>query len=207
MINARTVTRIIHTALIVMLLSSVTTVFGQTKTNLIHDFSFEKPVVASGTFQEFSTGEMFKQWLVVGDLGRVAVVSGTFTQNGFTFPAKIGAQWLDLTGADSKTATGVSQTISTIPGASYTLTFYVGNVYDPHGIFGVSSTVNVQVDGQQVFKATNSRGRGETSMIWQRFTTTISATNATTTIAFINGDPPNDDHNGLDGIDLVLNAD
>jgi hypothetical protein len=174
--------------------------------NLIRNGSFESPVVPIGSYEGFSTGQTFSHWSVVGDSGNVAVVSGTFTQNGFTFPAKAGKQWLDLTGT-SNSATGVAQTVATTPGAAYTLVFFIGNVYDPGGIFGVSSTVNVLVNGTQVFSGTNSRGKGKTTMVWQKFMTTITATSAQTTISFINGDPSNDTLNGLDAISLVPQAD
>jgi hypothetical protein len=83
----------------------------------------------------------------------------------------------------------------------------VGNVDDPGGLFGVTSTVNVMVNGVQVFTATNSKGAGQAKQVWRKFTTTITATSAHTTIAFINGDPSNDTDNGLDAISLVPQAD
>jgi fatty acid-binding protein DegV len=79
----------------------------------------------------------------------------------------------------------------------------VGNVYDPQGIFGVSSTVIVRVNGKQVYKATNSRGKGKATQVWEKFVTTITATSSKTTIAFINDDPSNDTENGLDAITVV----
>jgi hypothetical protein len=187
-----------------MILCSVTAAFCQT--NLIKNCSFERPVVPSGSYQTFSTGEAFPHWKVVGDPGNVAVVSDTYREQRFTFPAKAGVQFLDLTGT-SNTATGVAQTVATTPNSAYTLTFFVGNINDPRRIDGVSSTVNVWVDGQQVYKATNSWGKGKTSLVWQKFTTTITATSSKTTIAFINGDPPNDNVNGLDKISLVPQGD
>jgi hypothetical protein len=66
--------------------------------------------------------------------------------------------------------------------------------------------VNVWVDGQQVYTATNSRGKGRTAVNWQQFATTIVATSSQTTIAFINGDPPSDNANCLDGIAMVLQS-
>jgi hypothetical protein len=173
--------------------------------NLVRNGSFETPVAVTGSYLVFSTGDTFTGWKVVGATGNVGIVSGTFQQDGFTFPAAKGSQWLDLTGV-SNTATGVQQTVATTAGTAYTLTFYIGNVDDPGGIFGTTSTVNVVVNGKQVFTATNSRGAGQTKMVWQKFTTTITAKSAHTTIAFINGDPPSDTNNGLDAISLVAQA-
>jgi len=174
--------------------------------NLIKNGSFEKPVVTAGGYEQFSTGDTFNGWKVVGATGNVAIASGAFEQGGFTFPAAGGSQWLDLTG-NSNTATGVAQTVATTVGTAYTLTFYIGNVDDPGGVWGTTSKVNVFVDGTQVYAATNSRGAGQTKLVWQKFSTTITATSAHTTIAFMNGDPPTDNSNGLDLISLVEEAD
>ena len=67
-------------------------------------------------------------------------------------------QWLDLTGGTSNQQVGVAQSVKTRPGASYRLSFAVGNVVDPAGVFGTSSTVNVLVNGYKVLAATNKRG-------------------------------------------------
>ncbi len=170
--------------------------------NLVKNGSFETPIVPVGSYQTFAKGQGFSGWEVVGAAGNAAIVSGKFTADGFTFPAEAGKQWLDLTGV-SNTRTGVAQTIATTPGTAYTLTFWVGNVYDPNGIWGVKSTVIVKVNGEQVFKATNSRGKGKKTQVWEKFVTTITATSSKTTISFINGDPPNDNSNGLDAITVV----
>jgi hypothetical protein len=187
-------------AAVVAGLAAPTTAWAAT-TNLIHNGGFEKPVVPAGGFQAFSTGQTFTQWTVMGASGNVAIVSGTFTQNGFKFPAKSGKQWLDLTGT-SNTATGVSQAVATTPNATYTLRFSVGNVYDPTGIFGTKSAVNVFLNGTHVLKATNALHATPTQA-WKSFTLHFKATSATTTIAFVNGDPPNDTNNGLDAISLT----
>ena len=159
--------------------------------------SFEHPTVPAGGFTVFSSGTTFSHWKVVGSSGNVAEVSGTFTQNGFTFPAGCGMQWLDLTGT-TNTPTGVQQVLATTPGTAYTLSFKVGNVVNPNGIFGTSSTVDVLINGNQVLAATNSRGTGQTKLVWKLFTLGFTAQGSTTTLAFINGDPASDTNNGLD---------
>jgi hypothetical protein len=171
--------------------------------SLIKNGSFEKPAVPSGSFTSFSTGQNFDHWTVVGASGSVAIFSGTYAESGFTFPGKKGEQWLDLTGAGSNSATGVAQTISTTPGGSYLLTFFVGNIDNPGGMLGTQSIVKVLVNGSQVFSATNKKGQGTTAQAWKKFSTTITAPSASTTIAFINGDPHSDGDNGLDAVSLV----
>ncbi len=170
--------------------------------NLIKNGGFEKPVVPVGGFQDFATGQSFTGWTVSGATGRVSVVSGTFQSQGFTFNAKAGAQWIDLTGDGSKTATGVAQSLATTPGTSYQLTFWVGNVNDPGGPFGVSSTVKVFVNGALKLTAVNSLHPTNHEVAWKKFTLTIKATSGSTRISFINGDPSTDDANGLDAVQL-----
>jgi hypothetical protein len=171
-------------------------------TNLIKNGGFEKPVVPAGSFEDFATGQSFAGWKVTGATGRVSVVSGTFQSGGFTINAEAGAQWIDLTGDGSKTATGVVQSVVTTPGTSYQLTFWVGNVNDPGGSFGVSSTVKVFVSGALKLTAVNSLHPTNHKQAWKKFTLTIKATSASTHISFINGDPSTDDSNGLDAVQL-----
>lgn len=171
-------------------------------TNLLKNGSFEKPVVPPGSFQDFATGQSFTGWTVVGAAGRVSIVSSTFQSQGFTFNAKAGAQWIDLTGDGSKTATGVAQSAATTPGTSYQLTFWVGNVNDPGGTFGASSTVKVLVNGVLKLTAVNSLHPTNHKQAWKEFTLTIQATSSHTKISFINGDPSTDDSNGLDAVQL-----
>jgi hypothetical protein len=170
-------------------------------TNLIKDGSFEKPAVPVGSFELFSLGQTFDGWKVVGARGNVAPVSGKYRGDGITFNAKVGAQWMDLTGL-SNTRTGIAQSFATKPGTKYHLTFWVGNVYDPGGIFGVRSTVKVYVNNILKLTATNSTRPSGRTQAWKKFTLTIKATSGHTTISFINGDPASDDSNGLDAIQL-----
>ncbi len=171
-------------------------------TNLVRNGGFEQPVVPAGSFQSFATGQSFTGWKVAGATGAVSVVSGTFQSQGFTFNAKAGAQWIDLTGPGSKTATGVAQSVATTAGTSYQLTFWVGNINDPGGIFGVSSTVKVFVNGALKLTAVNSLHPTNHHQAWKEFTLTIKAASSHTRISFINGDPSTDDSNGLDAVHL-----
>jgi hypothetical protein len=170
--------------------------------NLVNNGGFEKPVVTAGSFQNFATGQSFTGWKVVGATGAVSVVSGTFQSQGFTFNAEAGAQWIDLTGPGGKTATGVAQSVATTPGTAYQLTFWVGNVNDPGGSFGVSSTVKVFVNGALKLTAVNSLHPTNHKQGWKEFTLTVKATSSHTRISFINGDPSTDDSNGLDAVQL-----
>jgi hypothetical protein len=169
--------------------------------NLIKDGGFETPPTPQGSFVEYGTGQSFGPWTVVGASGNVATVSSGFSQNGFVFGAKKGTAWLDLTGV-SNTATGVAQTVKTVAGQAYELTFWVGNVYDPNGIFGTTSTVNVYAGSTLLLSAVNSK-KGSSKQVWQEFSVEFTATASKTVLSFINGDPSNDTNNGLDVVTLV----
>jgi len=166
--------------------------------NLITNGSFETPIVPVGGFTNFLAGSSFSGWTVVGPSGTdVSIVSGSYVSNGATFPAESGVQWLDLTGYLSNNVEGVQQSAPTIPGHTYQLTYYVGNVTAPG--YGVASTVNISIDGVPTFSDTNSM-ISPTLLVWQQFTHTFTATGTTTVLDFLNGDPPNDNSNGIDNV-------
>lgn len=172
-------------------------------TNLIVNGSFEEPVVPKGSYATFRTGQSFPGWQVTGASGSVSPISGDYAQAGLRWNAQSGAQWLDMTGPSASSGTGVQQSVSTQPGATYTLVFYVGNVVA--GGFGNSSSIEVMVDGKSLGTVRNdSSMAGQQS--WQRFQMPVTAATATTTIAFINRDPRNDNSNGLDNVSLTSAA-
>jgi hypothetical protein len=170
-------------------------------TNLIENGGFETPDVPVGSFTLFSPGQAFTGWKVVGTGGNVGIVSDKYLGDGITFNAQAGTQWMDLTGL-SNTPTGIARSIATTPGTEYHLTFWVGNVYDPGGIFGTSSTVKVYVNGSMQLIATNSLQPPNHTQAWKEFALTIKATSSSTTISFINGDPSTDNSDGLDAVQL-----
>ena len=172
--------------------------------NLITNGSFETPVVPAGGFTNYLTGStLITGWTVVGP--EASIVSGTFSQGCCTFPAEDGSQWLDLTGDGSNAVEGVQQTVATSPGTQYTLSFWVGNVYDPAGIFGTTSTVDVRLGGNTgtLLGAFTNSNTTTGTQTWEQFTTTFTATGSSTTIDFLNADPVTDNSNGLDNISLT----
>jgi hypothetical protein len=178
--------------------------FIPAQANLLTNGSFETPVVAVGGFLNFLSGSTgITGWTVVGP--EASIVSGTFTSECCTFPAEDGVQWLDLTGDVSNAVEGVQQTVATTPGTQYSLSFWVGNIFDPGGIYGTTSTVRVflgGLGGTLIDTATNSSTTRGTQ-IWEQFNTSFTATGTSTTIAFINGDPITDNSNGLDNVVLL----
>lgn len=170
--------------------------------NLIDDGSFETPVAPAGGLNRYQAGQKLGAWTVVG-AGVVDLLGYKFQYGGYTFTAFSGKQQLDLTG-DTDNVTGVQQTVATTAGHVYTLSFYVGNVNDPGGGLGVSSTVDVLVNGKHQFTATNSKSHKMATPDWEKFTYKLKATGAQTTLAFMNGDPSNDTYNGIDEVALTL---
>lgn len=171
--------------------------------NLLANGSFETPVGPIGGFTVFSVGSSaLTGWTVFGPAGKhVAITSGTFSQNGVSFPAQDGTQWLDLTGFNDNSTEGVSQAIATTVGHLYQLSLFVGNTTGG-GIFGTTSIVNVLLNGVQTFADVNSTVSAATQN-WQQFTHTFIATGTSTTLGFQNGDPASDNDNGLDNVVLV----
>jgi Protein of unknown function (DUF642)/PEP-CTERM motif len=170
---------------------------SHTHANLLVNGSFETPVVTVGSFSNFFSGSTaITGWTVFGPA--VSIVSGSFSPPPFSFPAQDGVQWLDLTGPTSGPIEGVNQTVTTTPGQTYNLSFYVGNIVG--GVFGTTSTVGVLINGSQIATETNSNPG--TTLTWKLFTVPFTAASASTVIGFENLDT--DDSDGLDNISLDL---
>ena len=167
---------------------------------------FLVPVPKPGSFALADTGERYGNWRVVGQPGSVAWTSGTYTHAGLSFPAQ-GTNatarrnpWVNLA-AISRTATGiVHNPVATNVGQSYTLGFYVGNIVDLSGVYGSTSTVLVYQNSIFLGSFTNSDGAGTNAENWKYFSITFNATDPNTTVAFINGDGPNDLNCGIDNV-------
>ena len=189
-------------AVAVMAVAFAVSVLRANAVPLISNGSFETPTVPAGSFTSYSVGSaLLTGWNVIGPADTVvSVVSGTFSQNGVTFQAQDGIQWLDLTGVNSNSTEGVSQSLATTAGDVYQLSFYVGNTTGG-SIFGSTSTVNVSINGTPTFSDTNSTTNA-TGLSWELFTHTFIASTMTT-LAFLNGDPGADNSNGLDNVALT----
>jgi len=173
--------------------------------SLVTNGGFEQPVVAHGRYQTFATGQSFAGWQVIGAArGNVAPISGSYRSAGITFGSHGGAQWLDMTGL-TNSATGVQQTVRTQAGARYVLTFFLGNVSNPRGIFGTTSAIEVLVDGKSAGVFRND-GAIPGAQHWRERTVPIIAAGSTTRIAFINRDAASDNSCGLDDVSLVPSA-
>jgi hypothetical protein len=183
--------------------------FVPAEASLITNGSFESPVVPVGGFTDFASGSiLIPGWTVVGAAGGVSIISGAFSQECCTFPAEDGSQWLDLTGDDTNSTEGVEQTVATTVGTQYALSFWVGNIFDPGGIFGTTSTVNVRLGGLggTLLGAFTNASTTTGTQVWKQFTISFTATGSSTTLDFLNADPPSDNSNGLDNVLLTPGA-
>jgi hypothetical protein len=182
---------------------------GATALGFFQDGEFLRPHPRSGTMLLIDSGERYGTWRVVGASGNVAWVNGAYTHHGFNFLAQGSGNaptanaWVNLAGI-SQSATGIAHApVQTVRGAAYNLSFWVGNLYDPHGVYGTASTVAVYQNSQFLGKFTNSQGKGSVNETWQYFSTSFVADANFTVVSFINGDPPGDLNCGIDSIDLT----
>jgi len=137
--------------------------------------------------------------------GNVALTSTTDMNGSFRFDARSGQGFMDLTGnCDCGAASGVAQTVPTVPGNTYQLTFWVGNAYIPSQ--GTTSTINVYLGSSLLFSAENIRGASLDHQVWQKFSTAFVASGTSAVLSFINGDPDGDLMNGLDDVQLTETA-
>lgn len=166
--------------------------------------TFLNPVPDPGGFALVDTGERYGEWRVVGQAGNVSWISGSYQHDGFQFPGPDGVDstWVNLA-AISRTATGIVHApVPTTVGAAYTLTFSVGNLVDSSGYYGSSSTVKVYENSTLLETVTNSDGAGNSRETWKSFSITFNADAPFTSIAFINGDGPNDMNCGVGDTDF-----
>jgi len=163
--------------------------------------SFEVPVVPIGSFTNYPGGSTaINGWTVVGiDVG---VINGTFMSSGITFQAQDGNQWIDLTGFNTNSPlNGVTQSVPTLIGTQYLLSFYVGSATD--GTFFFPATVDLSIDGGSRMSFLNPNA--PTDMLdWMLFTVPFTAQNSMTTLTFFNGSDSINRSTALDNISLAV---
>lgn len=167
---------------------------------VIANGSFESPDVAVGTFDTFGNASTaITGWVVVGF--DATVVSGPFPALPMIFQAQDGNQFLDLTGPGTNSSTnGVVQSVATIPGQLYSLSFHVGSGTD-FSTFA-ASTVDLSIDGGARVGYTNPNIPA-THLDWQQFVVEFTATGLVTDIAFYNGSGAGNHLSGLDNVAIT----
>lgn len=170
---------------------------------LIVNGSFESPDIA--TILTVPVGGSIDGWAVVGiPGGSVHLVSSAYTEGGGTllFTAQDGDQFVDLTGPANQGRNGVQQTVTTVPGTAYTLTFWVGNQDDTEDVYALASVISLSIDDMLVGFFGHDDDTPN-NITWRQFSHSFVATEASTTITFFNETPPADNLAGLDNVALV----
>ena len=182
-----------------LVVCSAVSLAGAVNAASITNGDFETPVVTNGSFDVYAVGGSFTGWNVIGIPGNnVAIIDGVNFAGG-SVHAESGNQELDLTGTTGGIGSaGIQQTIATVSGQFYQLSFWVGTT--PIANSG-TSTVLVQINGGPLVPFTNATP-AITNSVWQQFSTIFQASSTSTTLAFINGDCC-DSSNGLDNITIA----
>ena len=181
--------------------------------NLIINGDFEAaPAPANGTFNQlFGGSTALPGWTVTG--ADVLVIDKNYVEGGtLVFNANSPNVAVDLTGAgNTSPLDGIFQNVTTtLAGQLYSLSFYVGNaapIGGNGGVYVLPSTVNLSINGGAAQSFTNSStvgtSPGGNGINFKLFTTSFTATGASTLIAFSNGTPVGDNYAGLDDVSLT----
>lgn len=153
---------------------------------------FEAPPPPAGSFNLYNPGQTIGAFTVFGAAGsNVAVISNTFNDPAGRNNSHTGDAHLDLTGSvdNGGGQQGVVQSVATIQGQAYTLSFYIGHRYDDGAptIIGVSTTgaMGAYTD----FTNSDRSGTSAASISYRLFSLTFVAAGSTTQIAFRDNQP------------------
>ncbi|WP_337174532.1 DUF642 domain-containing protein [Paludisphaera sp.] len=189
---------------------------GARAANLIQNGGFEDPTVGGGSYQTIGVGSgALPFWTIVGNPGNnVDLVQTAYSEdppNGVSpFNAYEGLNSLDLTGnGNVGTAVGIQQSVATVVGRQYTLSFFVGRATPREGYTGFhaydgDATVDLSLDGGVTRLSFTNSNSTPGQIDWQAFSHTFTAIDTTTLISFYNGTPliPPANFAGLDDVRL-----
>jgi hypothetical protein len=179
---------------------SVALLAGSAHANLISNGSFEDASAGSslptGNGSQLPSGSTdIADWTVLGGPGFDGV-AWLPNDNGYGVSTLFGNLFLDLTGYDDQTPYfGVSQTISTVAGQNYTLTFDLGVDQSDSRYDGPISVTASAGSTSQVLGPYDPPGAGNQ---WGAFTLNFTANSASTLIS-IQGEQ-GDQYIGLDNV-------
>jgi hypothetical protein len=170
--------------------------------NLIVNGSFETPPVPAGGTTIYGAGSTsITGWTVVGaGADSVALVSTSFQQSGVTFNAQNGQQWIDLAGNTSNSqSSGVTQSIPTVPGGLYEVSFYVGSADDNVNNFFFPATIDLSINGGPRTHYTNPIAPPD-HLDWKQFIVPFVAVGSSTNLTFYNGGASNNFLSAFDNV-------
>jgi len=172
--------------------------------NLIVNGDFETAALNPGGFVLAGDGADLAGWRVVGPArNAVALFDTDRTEPNIRFEAQSGRTSLDITGGGNTGLTsGVTQTVDTVAGQVYRLSFWVGNADGSgNGNYTRPSTVRLQINEGALQAFTNAEVSFH-EVNWVRESFTFTANNEHTVISFFNGTPAGDAYAGLDNVSL-----
>ena len=172
---------------------------------------FETPALVGTTFQSFAPGSSIGAWTVVGNAGTsVTLLTTTYSEpgNGMNaFQSQEGVQSLDITGPGNLgTTAGVQQSITTVSGQAYTLSFFVGKAQSSTGssFYSDPTILDLSINGGARTSFTNINAGNSGFLNWTKFTFDFTATGTSTSVAFFNGTASaNENEVGLDGVAIA----
>ncbi len=200
--------------------------------NILINGSFETPIVPPdshcGPFADCigfrnGVGDSIGGWLVIGTsgldsggnpipgapspvmlLGYNYVEPNEATGAVLNFHPQDGLQSVDLTGEGNQGPTnGIKQSVATVPGSVYDLSFWVGHQYSQApGYLNGPGIVALYIDGQ-FFGDFASTGDTVNDITWQQFNFAFTAATDSTVIAFLNDTPIGNNLAGLDDVSLT----
>jgi len=187
--------------------------------NLLVNGSFEEPTVPGtstcGPYSNclgFNVGDDIAGWTVIGKGGAPGAAVVMSLGSNYTEPDNSGNnailhfypahgfQALDLTGEGNQGLTnGIKQSVTTIAGNPYQLSFFVGHQYDQAPGYAGPASVVLYIDGIEIETLTNPNDTAE-NINWMQFIYDFTAPTNFTTIAFLNGTPLGNNYAGLDNV-------
>jgi len=150
-----------------VLAAAVALVPASARANLIVNGGFESPDIPTGTFAVFGA---ISGWTTFSG-------SGIEIQDHVAGSPFEGAQHVEM---DSYDNSGMFQTFSTVPGASYTFSFE----YSPRPGVGPDSNP-IEVFWNSAIDIVNGSGIGNADTVWGLHSYTVTAAGPTTTVAFL----------------------
>ena len=150
--------------------------------SLLVNGSFEDTTIATPVYNGmslYSGSTTMPGWEVKTALSNPGAEIAWIGANGWGLTASVGTYFLDLTGFGNTTPfAGVQQSISTVSGGHYTLTFELGSSNQwgtPSAITATAGSTSTTFTGANLLS----------DNIWEPFTMNFTASGSTTTISFM----------------------
>lgn len=169
---------------------------------LIVNGGFEAAPPAPGGTVNYAGASGPPGWTHVG--GTVSTLDTGYAEGPTVFQAHGGQVSMDLTGPGNNGPTsGLVQTVSTVAGQLYSLSFWLGNAQSSAtGFYNLPSALTLQIDGDAPIQFANGNVVTDRNH-WQQFVHSFVAAGATTTLTFRNATVFADNQTGLDDISLL----